>query len=338
MNVKKGINLLRVVSDMAGKFKIALVLLAAGALAWSSRPALADTTVFSDNFSSSTLNGVSSPTSTSTSYDIASSKAATSAIGAGDLSITLPSTSSGLVEAQALFAASPITLASSGDYIDFKLTFTDTANILIAGKLTSGLWIGLFNSGGVAPLTSLQSSGLATNFTGGTQGWQGYHNQLTGTGGSVKTYLRAPQTAAAGDQDLLGNNASSGTTYANPRGFQLSGQATSAVTLTNGQQLTAEFKVMLNGTGGTTVSNILFDVASGNTLLGLSSTTNGIPITAFDGLAFGWQYKGAAGDPASTMDVSSLSVTTNVPEPSTIGLVLGGLGLLMGIRRSRKTP
>ncbi|HVM62206.1 MAG TPA: PEP-CTERM sorting domain-containing protein [Verrucomicrobiae bacterium] len=316
---------------------IAVVALVCG-LAVGSRPSFAQVTVFSDTFGSSTLNGVSSPTANSTSYDIASSKAAGSAIGSGDLSILLPSTSSGLVEAQALFASTPIMLSNPGDYIQLTYTFTDSSNILISGKSSSQLWVGLFDSYTSAPLTNLQNSGLSTNAAGGTQGWQGYHIQLPGSGNTAKTYFRATQTAAAGDQDLLGNNASSGSTYANPRGYQLSGQGSSTLVLTNGQQLTEEFKVMLNASGGTTVSNILIDASSSAILFSLASTTNSVPVNAFDGLAFGWLYKGSSGDPGSAMDVSSLTVITNVPEPSTIMLALSGLGLVVAVRRFRKGP
>jgi len=303
------------------------------------RSSSAQVTVFSDTFGSSTLNGVSTPAGGSTtSYDIASSKSAGSAVSDGDLSILLPSTSSGLVEAQALFTATPVMLSNPGDYILLTYTFTDSSNILISGKASSQLWAGLFDSYGSAPLSSLQNSGLATNITGGTMGWQGFHIQLPGSGNTAKIYFRPAQTAAAGDQDLLGNNASSGSTYANPRGIQLSGTASSSLVLTNGQQLTEEFKVMLNASGGTTVSNLLIDTSSSATLFSLASTTNGISLNTFDGLAFGWQYKGSSGDPGSAMDVSSLTVTTNVPEPSTFVLLLGGLGLVLGAFRARRGP
>ena len=310
----------------------------AAASAWAlfSQPASAQVTVFSDDFSNgSTVNQPSTPGGTPpasyTSYDIASSKAATSTVSAADLDLYLPSTSSGHVQAQALFTTSPVTLANPGDYVDLTVAFTDTANILISGKLSSRLWIGLFNSGGVAPLTNLQTDGLTNNYTGGTQLWQGYEAQLAPGGNTTKTYLRPQQNAAAGDQDLLGNNSSSGTTYGNPAGAQLSGTTATSVILTNGQQLTEEFRVMLNATGGTTVSDILYDVSSSSVLLSVASTTNGIPITAFDGLAVGWQYKGSSGDPASVMDVSSVTVTTDVPEPSTLVLLGTALGWVIDL-------
>ena len=74
--------------------------------------------VFTDNFNNgSTTNQESIPGGTpfasTTSYDIASSKAATTgpAIGSGRLRLTLNgSTSSGFIEAQALFASSPVSL------------------------------------------------------------------------------------------------------------------------------------------------------------------------------------------------------------------------------------
>ena len=90
-------------------------------------------TVFSDTFSSSTMNSASpaAPTATTTDYAVLSGKNATgSSIGASDLKLTMLSTTSGFVEAQARFATTPLTLAATGDYIQLRATFTATAGIL----------------------------------------------------------------------------------------------------------------------------------------------------------------------------------------------------------------
>ena len=126
---------------------------------------MAQTPVFTDHFSSgSTTNGISipggTPTASSTSYDIASPKTATNLAPAGHLKIGLSAaTGSGYFEAQALFAGTPVTLATVGDYINFSYTFTNSANLL-AGGIKSAIFIGLYNSGGVAPLTNLANAGL----------------------------------------------------------------------------------------------------------------------------------------------------------------------------------
>jgi hypothetical protein len=95
---------------------IAAVLLFAPLAGWS------QTTVFSDNFASSTL----SPTAASpgitgtnrTAYEIASTKSITPTIAGNSLSIPF-STSSAYGEAQALFTTNaPITLTTGGAYIE----------------------------------------------------------------------------------------------------------------------------------------------------------------------------------------------------------------------------
>src|SRR5437762_12773119 len=155
------------------------------------------TPVFMDTFATSTLNSnVNAPTGTSTNYVIASSKNATgSTIGSGDLKIPIASTS-GLAEAQALFTTTPINLTTVGDSIEATLVFKNTSGILTtAGAAT---FLGLFNSGGTAPVTGLNNGGisstLTTATTGGAAGWAGYVSQI-GAASSAQNAVntRAPQ-------------------------------------------------------------------------------------------------------------------------------------------------
>src|SRR5215472_17051233 len=97
------------------------------------RLASAQITVFSDNFSSSTVNRAAvAPTSTSTSYEFFSGiNGGSSSIAPGDLHLALPSTTSVLGEAQAAFTTSPITLAKVGDFLDLAVTFINSSNILL---------------------------------------------------------------------------------------------------------------------------------------------------------------------------------------------------------------
>src|SRR5262245_25966352 len=98
-------------------------------------------TVFSDNFSTSTLNSASpsAPTATSTSYELMSSKSwsPSPTIGASDLKFGIASTSSGHIEAQALFSPAPLVLTNTNDFVELTVTFTDTAGILVSGNATS---------------------------------------------------------------------------------------------------------------------------------------------------------------------------------------------------------
>src|SRR5579863_683462 len=93
------------------------------------------TTVFTDNFANSTLNPTAaSPgtlNSTTTAYEIGSSKnATTTTLANNKLTLSTAATTSGFTEAQALFTASPVTLSAAGQYIEIYFTFTDTANVL----------------------------------------------------------------------------------------------------------------------------------------------------------------------------------------------------------------
>src|ERR1022692_4947830 len=97
-------------------------------------------TFFTDNFSTgSTTNGVSNPggtpTASSTSYDLASTKNGnTSVITPGDFNMKLAvGTTAGWVEAQALFIAqntNAVALTAVNDYIEIAVVFTNTSGSL----------------------------------------------------------------------------------------------------------------------------------------------------------------------------------------------------------------
>lgn len=290
-------------------------------------------TVFSDDFSSSTLNvAPSTPTANSTTYEIASTKATTSTIAPGHLAIGMASTSSGFVEAQALFAATPVTLATVGDYIEFTLTFTNTTQI--SGGTSSFLYMGLYNSGGTAPLPGvLTNSALTTASgspyaTGGVQLWQGYVAKPaynTANGNIVTRPMQNGPGTTSANQDLVANNVGGGA-YNNPAGVNL-GTTLSSLTLAAGGQYTMQLRLTLSGVNSLDITNLVYD-GNGNVVFNQGKTASGANFltNSFDGLAFGWRFNGAAAP--SALDVNSILVTTNVvPEPSTALLALGGLGM-----------
>ncbi len=302
--------------------------------------------VFSDTFAGgSSLNPATYPTvtSTSTGYDVASTKnqSPASTLASGHLKIGLAGTTSGVDEVQALFAASPVVLASAGDSIDYQLVFTNTTGLL-GGGTSCVLYAGLYSSGGTAPISGLNNSGLSTGLTtaatGGTQLWQGYNAQIAQTGGSSKAYTRPMQSgttnATNAHQDLDGNGAGGGL-YNDPVGTQVGGSMTSTVaTLTAGSQYTDDLTITLNADGSETIaSNLYAGVGTGGTNLSTQSVNTGAgPLTtSFDGLSFGYRQSGTS--IATGMDVNSLTITTasggTVPEPASIGLLgLMGIGLL----------
>lgn len=231
-------------------------------------------TVFSDNFSGSTLNPTAtSPgtlTSTRTAYEIASSKAATaSTIAAGVMSYGNFSTSSGYCEGQALFTASPVTLNTPGQYLELYYTFTDTVT-LFNGNANDNeqVSLGLYNSGGVGPTngTGLWNSGLSSSLTaadvGCTKGWIGYCGEIAYSKANAEPSdiaTRPAQTGANNDNQGLCpvSGYSSGVNIA-----QLNGVLGQPL-LTVGNQYTLDLKIYYVNATTLAITNALY-VGAGN--------------------------------------------------------------------------
>jgi autotransporter-associated beta strand protein len=303
---------------------------------------MAQTAVFTDNFTNgSTTNKTSvpggTPTASSTSYDIASSKTATNSPPGGHLKIGLSAaTGSGFFEVQALFTGTPVALATPGDYINLTYTFTNTQNVLSGGAGTaSGLFTGLYNSGGTPPVAgSLASAGL--NTTSGSAyassycaNWQGYVARIQPSGGTGATYTRPAQNPAtgttSGNQELIGNGFGSGT-YTNPPGVFFGDGPASTVTLTAGAQYTNSCTIVLTAAGTLTISNNLYD-SSGNLLFSLTNSATGTGtnlVQSFDGLCIGIRNSSSSSlDPI--IDISQITVTKSIfGSPGPVFNVTGG--------------
>jgi hypothetical protein len=300
-------------------------------------------TIFSDTFSgASTLNQAPvAPTSTSMSYQTAYGLAGgSSSIGANDLSLTMPSSTSVLGEAYGRFTSSPVALTSVGQTISLQVVFVNTANILIGSSGNSTLNIGLFNSGGVdanqGPL--VLSTGTVS---GGTQNWLGYSSRII-FNGSSQIFTRPAQTpngTTSQNQDLLFNGASGSQAYTG--GVNL-GSTTSTITLTQGLTYTLNLTATLTAATTLTINDTLYNgVGTGGSVVFTqqkNATGANLIATSFDGLAVGWRNSSAAAQ-GSTMDIQSIQITSNaVPEPSTFAL--SGLGMLAAAwayRRQRAT-
>jgi hypothetical protein len=310
-------------------------------------------TVFTDTFSSSTLNPatMSAPTPTSTSYAILADKnaLANSSIAANDFKVAMNSTSTGRVEAQARFATSPLTLATTGDYVELSLTFNNTLNLLTLGS-SSYLGIGLFNSGGADPVAggALASSGLSGTAdspyaTGNAAGWVGYNARLGINTLASRFYTRPIQNGSgttSRNQDVIFNESSG---YSNPSGVQIGADSTFGAFLTQGNTYTYTFRLTFDaGTGFLNVAENLYAGAGtgGANLFSHSGTTTDstTPTLSFDSFGFGWKHSVSSGTP-STMDLSRIEVTaliTPIPEPTSASLFLVAAGIVFMIRRSRQ--
>lgn len=330
------------------KYSIAIALALTTPLA-----AMAQTTVFSDNFTGASTVQSATPgagTANSADYEVFGSTAATSqGIAANDLSFTSASGGSVLTEVDARFGGSPVTLATIGDSINLQLTFVDTANVMIAGQNSNAsLNIGLFNSGGV---NLNQGQLLATGGSttgGGSQTYQGYVSRLF-MNGNASSYNRATQTldgTTSRNQDLLFNNASGTAAFGAPNGttttatFGTTTPLGNNVGLTAGNTYTISYTISLTAANAVKVEDKLF-TGSGTTgtLLqdnGGTSTSTSFLGASFDSLGFGWRYTSATAA-TGTLDINNIIVTDDlaapVPEPTTLALsAIGGLGLL-AVRR-----
>lgn len=303
----------------------------------------AQVTLFNDTFGSgSTLNAApTAPSANSTSYEQGLGVTVTGSsgsIGSGDLMLKGGTTSSLVDEVAALFTATPLTLPSIGSEIDLEVVWVATTNILSGTSTGSQIALGLYNSGGSAPQQGATIFDSATSPTGGAKGWEGYAAS-TLQAGTAKIYPRGMQNngTLATNQELLFNNVSSSQSYHDPAGGNLTGASKSSTNnLTAGATYTSELRITLTGATSLAVSNTLFSGAGtgGTVLWSQNGTTNNATDVTFDGMAFGYRYSGSSA--ASELDISSITVTTNVPEPSTWMLVGSGLALLVGLARRRR--
>ena len=274
-------------------------------------------TVLSDNFSTSTLNSGSPavPTTNSAAYHLFSSKSysPTPTVAANDLKFGIASTSSGHIEVQALFSATPIALTNVNDYIELTITFTNTAGLFT----TNGhVGFGMYNSGGIAPISGgMQITAVSgtTGVTGGAQGWQGYVARLAYNGGSHRIATRPAQTITTGNNQDLVTEGSNSQSYTN--GVNLSSTA-STFTQTSGTQLTKTLRYTLSAASSLLIESRLYSGSdtNGSLLLSQSVTASGANFltNSFDAFCVGWRFT-STNVGGSLIDIKSITVHTSVP-------------------------
>lgn len=303
-------------------------------------------TIFSDDFSTSTLNSAApaAPTATSTNYEVLSTKNATgSSLASGSLQLNMGNTSSGFAELEALFASSPVALTQTGDYVEVIVQFVPTSINLATS--TSTLNIGMYNSNGAGPVPggNMNNSQLddnpGSNPTGNAAGWEGYVGRIGATtAASSQIYTRPSQVGETSNeaQDGLFNNAGGGA-YDNPSGASVQTGGLGA-DLVNATAYTLSLKATYDA--GTNFVTMAYQISDTNgtidSVSGPTDLTTTIA-TSFDALAIGIRGTGSTGP--YILDIRSIVVDSNVPvvpEPATVSLlVLGLVGLAVGRRKGK---
>jgi len=285
----------------------------------------AQNTVFNDSLTGDSLNPSTYPavTSTATGWAVLSNKNSPAPTESGGaLTINMAATSSGFVESQALFVASPVQLLP-GTYLELTTTFAST-NVLVSPS--DNLIFGFFNSGGSTPLGGLLNSGLSSSLTtfatGGAKGWIGYNAKLP-ISGSPTMLTRPAQTGTNNTvQDVLVDGQSTSVGYTTPAGAGASSVTAMATTLVNGSTYTLDYKLSLSADGLTLTSAVALYNGTGisgagaNTLIGSYSgkfTGAAIITKSFDALAIGWRADTSSG--TSNIKISSLTVKTTGGTP-----------------------
>ena len=311
---------------------------------------MAQTTVFSDNFTGASTIQSATPgagTASSADYEVFTAGGAPAGynLAANDLTLASPVTGSALAEVAARFGGTPVALATVGDYVTLSFVFADTANVLLAGQnANASINIGLFNSGGVNLNQGLQLNAGTT--TGGSQTYLGYVGRMM-LNGNASGYNRNTQGAngtTSQNQDLLFNNASSSGAFNSPTGANYTGASGGSTGftsgLTQGASYTYSLTITLTAANAVLVNEKLFD-SGNNQLINFSGTsTSGAYLgSTFDAFAVGFRYAAAAGT-GGTLDINQITVQNfiqQVPEPSSMAILgLAALGLSMGYRRFRR--
>lgn len=278
------------------------------------------TVFFSDTFGSgSTINSGSpaDPTSTSTAYQMLSTKSQTptpAINNPGDLLFGIGSTSSGVMEVQALFATNPIALVLPGDNLQLTIVFTNRSGILSPTPASSQLGIGLFYSGNIAPFNPLPGGtnvSTALNLANYAQKWQGYVGQIVANGNKIMTRPSQVNATDGWNQELV-LSGSSTSTYRNQT--TVGSATTGTVTLTTGATYTEVLSITMNDVNSLAITNTLYSGAgTGGTVVVSSGgiATNTTFLTGgFNGFGFGYQSK--ASGSSNTIDVSSVVVSGSV--------------------------
>ena len=280
--------------------------------------------IFADSFGTSTMNAAApaAPTASSTNYQVLSSGNATSSsIAPASLQLNTANTSSRFSELQALFAAAPVALSQTGDFVELRVRFTAQAlNSAASGTLN----FGIYDSNGSAPVPGTQlnnsqmSNASSTHTSGFAADWTGYVGRIGLPGGvSSQLYTRPVQTSPATNevQDALFNGAGSGAYKVLGTTIQTGG---GGAALANQTDYLLVYRAQYDAGAATMdVSYVLSD--ANGTIDSLTGTASGAGVitTSFDALAIGYRATGSIGP--FSLNIRSIEVEAQVgviPEPT----------------------
>ncbi len=304
--------------DDAGSYHVVVTNEASSA---TSEPAVvsvvfaSESTVFSTDFTDSTLNNAEQPiTTASTSWFVLASRTATNSHIGDDpattevveerpLKLTFNTTTgSSIVEGAARFTATPITLDTPGDYI--RLTAT------LNGRNLRILAFGLYDSGAVNPYPLMGDPSADIIATGGsntaavgigTQNWVGYRAsvQVGGSTGDIGT--RPAQVSATTNRgnELLMPPGSTGAAHGDPAGVPIGAVPSlpSSVTLADATTYTVVYSITRSGADQLSIGYSIYtgESASGTPLYSTGATTTAagalpsVMTDTFDAVALGFR-------------------------------------------------
>ncbi len=277
----------------------------------------AQSLVFNTNFASDQIHldpPVISPTG-STWYIYSSKDGRASSISSGlFLTYAATSTASGM-QGIARFTNSPLTLSDVGDTINARVKlFTDNVR---------NLAVGLYNSGGVNPLTTLANNGLdgtvITATTDGNLAWRGYRARLETGSASGNIAARTPQvgTLTRTAYDVIAANTGD---FSSPGPVPIGSVPASAnpITLADGYgaEYTLDFSITRTGADVFTISYTVSDTT--NTVLysvsGATSAAAALPsavTSTFDAIAIGTRNNAPSGGTISVAWITSVTITAD---------------------------
>ncbi len=278
-------------------------------------------TVFNDNFATD----VSDPSS---SYLNAFSGGSMAWANGTGMTLSTPTTGH---LSDIIGSFSSLTLANTGDYVSLVVNF-NSPSLGQGGTSLAGLvMMGLDNSQGVSPTSSGATESESSGATGGpTAGYLGYAGDIQ-MQASAKTSTKFFSKTNSGNNNLTYNS------NVSPKSGNFTMTGTGNGALANSDLYTLTYTITALNTGALQlgITAQIYDNTSSTMIDNVSiASASFVPTSTLDTFDIGL-YSG--NEPSGyTLNLTDLSVLTNVPEPSSVALFLGGVGALGFVRRFRR--